>query len=362
MSRFVALLIIIICLASSAQAYWHSVAQVGITGGGGSFTGPGDIVSGAGPWFGLRGYSAAVAATGTQKAINVRRQSDNATSDILILTNGNLDVATATSFAGTDATCTGTIASTTLTCASASSTPNANDPVSGAGIIQPAYIVSCGTFTGGAGTCTLNAAQTVSVAETITMRVALFTATFYDQSGGTNNAVQATAASQPMLLLTCIGGLPCMRPLGTQFLVASGAVSDSQPWTATAVVERTTGGQAWAIGKTAAWVLGFGSSGSGLYAGSAVTTSTMSDNALHSLIGVANGASSVIVVDNTSTTVSPGANAATNNIGVMADSAGSGTMQGYLMETGLWPGGFNGTQQTNMCHNQFAYWGTATSC
>jgi hypothetical protein len=63
-----------------------------------AYVGPGDLVSGATAWYGLRAYSAAVAATGTQKAINIRRASDNATTDILILPNGNLDVVTAAAF------------------------------------------------------------------------------------------------------------------------------------------------------------------------------------------------------------------------------------------------------------------------
>jgi hypothetical protein len=63
-----------------------------------AYVGPGDLVSGARAWYGLRAYNAAVAATGTQKAINVIRASDSATQDILILTNGNLDVASAAAF------------------------------------------------------------------------------------------------------------------------------------------------------------------------------------------------------------------------------------------------------------------------
>jgi Alpha-L-arabinofuranosidase B, catalytic len=64
-----------------------------------TFRGPGDVLSGARAWYGLSAYSAAVAATGTQKAVNVRRSSDNTTADILILTTGLLDIATATTFA-----------------------------------------------------------------------------------------------------------------------------------------------------------------------------------------------------------------------------------------------------------------------
>jgi hypothetical protein len=62
-------------------------------------TGPGDVVtSGWICWYGLRAFSAAVAATGTQKAVTVRRASDNTTADILILTTGRLDIATLTTF------------------------------------------------------------------------------------------------------------------------------------------------------------------------------------------------------------------------------------------------------------------------
>ena len=58
--------------------------KLGSVWGYSAYVGPGDIVSGATAWYGLRAYSAAVAATGTQKAINIRRASDNTTKDILI--------------------------------------------------------------------------------------------------------------------------------------------------------------------------------------------------------------------------------------------------------------------------------------
>jgi Alpha-L-arabinofuranosidase B, catalytic len=62
-----------------------------------SYSGPGDVVTGATAFYGLRGYNKAYA-TGANHAINIRRASDSTTTDINILTNGNLDVATATSF------------------------------------------------------------------------------------------------------------------------------------------------------------------------------------------------------------------------------------------------------------------------
>jgi hypothetical protein len=59
------------------------------------YVGPGDVVSGAKGWWGLRAYSRATAGT---KAINLRASGNNATSDFNTLTNGNLDLASINSF------------------------------------------------------------------------------------------------------------------------------------------------------------------------------------------------------------------------------------------------------------------------
>jgi hypothetical protein len=61
------------------------------------YTGPGDVVASATAWWGLRGYNAAVS-NGVTKAVNIRRASDNATQDFVILSNGNLDVASIATF------------------------------------------------------------------------------------------------------------------------------------------------------------------------------------------------------------------------------------------------------------------------
>jgi hypothetical protein len=62
-----------------------------------SYIGPGNVVSGAVAWWGLRAYSGAMAGT---KAINLRRDSDQGTSDFNTLANGNLDIASITTFKG----------------------------------------------------------------------------------------------------------------------------------------------------------------------------------------------------------------------------------------------------------------------
>jgi hypothetical protein len=68
-----------------------------IQGGAAPYVGPGDVVSGAVGWWGLRAYSAAKAGT---KAVRLRRDSDNSESDFNTLASGKLDIASITAFQG----------------------------------------------------------------------------------------------------------------------------------------------------------------------------------------------------------------------------------------------------------------------
>lgn len=378
----------ILCLLASA-----AVAQVvgdgmGSPYGGSktavTYTGPGDVVSGATAWYGLRAYSSAQIG-GTQKAVNLRRASDNTTCDFDINTSGNLGgtdsgCGTGTglslaAFATQDATCTGTIASTTMTCASASSTPHAGSTLTGVGITQPSYIVSCGTFTGGAGACTLNTAQTVGVGETITMTYGLYVTEWYDQSGNNYHASQATAAQQPQLLPLCLGSattLPCVSFVSAslQWLRETlFTTSISQPYSVSAVAERIS---AFTTGQSI--ISNF--SGSGIdfnffttsttfrmFAGSVGSFNITAGAVLHAIEGVYNGASSIGYADGSSTTVNPGSGATgTNpyNIGSQdSNICGSAScLSGYEGEVGLWSSGFTLTQAGNVYNNQKSYWNT----
>lgn len=331
-----------------------------------AYVGPGDIVASATAWYGLRAYSAAVAATGTQKSVNIRRASDNTTQDIGILTTGALDVAGYNTFVGTDATCTGSmVGTTTLTISGcASGTIHVNDPISGAGIVQPAYVTVIGTCGAGAGTCTLNAAQTFA-SETVTAQVAGFVTKAYDQASGTHDASQATAGNQPQLLPLCAnsGTLPCMFGSGKWL---SGTISaTNQPFTLSNV--------SYSMGVTEGWsfatynaggsgILGYnngGSAGTGrLYCGSDLTPA-LTNLAWHSLVGVCNGASSAYVIDGAATTGNAGATATSTGIGVFGEASdGSINFAGFMTEDGLWPVAFNATQYGNTRANQSAYWGT----
>src|SRR3954462_605040 len=64
---------------------------------GGGYTGPGDVVSGAFAWFGLRGYTAAYS-TGSNPAVDLVDQAGANPITINILSNGRLDVASINSW------------------------------------------------------------------------------------------------------------------------------------------------------------------------------------------------------------------------------------------------------------------------
>lgn len=350
--------------------------------GGVTYSGPGNIVASASFWGGLRGYSAAYAATGTGKSVNVRRASDNATQDIVILTTGAFDLASYNTFVGTDTTGSCTIASTTLTCSGLGSTLHVNDPISGAGIGQPCYLTAIGSFSAGAQTATINSAAicgAVGVAVTVTAQVAGLLPKLYDQSGALActgstacDVPQATAGKQPLLLPNCLNSLPCMMFAGssTQYFQLVTFPATAQPVSASAVAQRngalTTKGQiisTFTSGSTIQNIFYTTSNNQiGLYAGS-TGTATASDNVWHAIQSVVNGASpaSVLSVDNTETTVSSGAGATGISLAVGWDT-GTEYMTGPINEAGIWFAAFTGTQRTNMCHNQYVYWGTPTSC
>lgn len=329
------------------------------------YRGPGDVVSGAAVWYGLRGYNNAYA-TGSNKAINVRRASDSTAQDILILGNGMLDIATANTFAGTDATATASAtASTTIALTGASSTPHAGSTITGTGVTQPCYVVSVGSFTGGAGNIVVNAAQTLA-AVSITLQYGLFVTEIYDQSGNGRHATQATSATQPQLLPTVQSGLPGIKFNGSQYLIGTAtAAAIVQPVTISWVANRTsaisTGYVLSAYNGSVGACLGFNGSAAQIvmYAGSVVTASATTGTA-HSAQGVFNGASSTISIDGVATTgVNPSTNAGNAKMGFGAHvNAASPLDLGYAFEAGEWPSAFTVGNLTSMHTNQSAYWGT----
>lgn len=324
----------------------------------GGYTGPGNLVSGATVWYGLRAYSAAKASAHA-KSINVRRASDNATSDITVLSNGNLDIATATSFAGVDATCTGTIVTTTATLTGCSSTPNANDPVSGTGITQPAYVVSCGAFVAGAGTCTLNANQTVSVAETISFQVALAVTKIYDQSGS-SDASQATSSNQPFLQ-PYLSGFSCMRFNGTSMVLSATIVSVNQPLSHTAVfspiTQTSVGNSVTANGATGPSIYYDGSFLLSLFAGSVAGTGiTLTPGVNYATQALFNSSTSKAQANSTLVTgLNPNTGASSTTFAIGGRSSGVSLGPIYSCETGMWPSDTS-SLWTALTANERNYW------
>lgn len=286
----------------------------GAGGGGGGYSGPGDVITSSLAWYGLRAYSAAKA-TAQFHAVNLRNTGSAETCDVNLATTGAL--------------------STTVSSCSGAST--------GATIA---------TFcTGG---CTVH--------------------TLYDQSGANScsaapcDITNATAANQPTFTAAC-PSLPCLTYGGGSVALASAATfaGTAQPFSLSWVGKRTgafTANGAIFGSSSANTQTGFGNATNTafLYAGTAAPTAAATDSALHAVQAIFNGASSILNVDNTQTAVSTGATAFTASTSVATGFTAGNAFTGTANESGIWAGGLTTPQQTSLCHNQFAYWGTATSC
>lgn len=89
-------LTLLLALCGSASAQLGQIPTYVVPAPSGSaYAGPGDIVPGAVYWYGLRGYSAAYAAPGTNCAVDIEDQAGgNLFTCVHILSSGDLDVAT----------------------------------------------------------------------------------------------------------------------------------------------------------------------------------------------------------------------------------------------------------------------------
>lgn len=308
---FIALASIAFGVCSPADAQFATIGcQGGKCGGsgGGGYTGPGDVVSGASAWWGLRCYNNAY--------------------------NGNLADITNSA--------TGSTTGTRLQC----STGN---------VITALVSGSACTFVTG------NACSSLAT----TCATACNVRELYDQSGNTNHLVQSGNSARPAFTQNCLNTtLPCMTFTTASNLSDSTAMSVAQPNTISMVIDRTAaaftdyltanGDNTGMIAPSSANTIELYNAASGASSGV-----TVSDNAWHAIQGIANGAGSSIQVDATPNT---GLSVGTTAFGAGGPDFGQNGFTGKAAEFGIWPIGFSGTQQTNMCHNQFTYWATSTSC
>lgn len=317
-----------------------------------SYVGPGDIVSGATYFWGLRGYNNAGAAPGTTNAVRVVRLSDNAEQDVVILSSGALDMTSATTFAGTDATGTGAIALTALTFTGGT----IGDVVTGSGVTAGTFIVS-----GSSPNWTVNKSQTVT-STTLTLTYGLKVKTIYDQTASGINMTQTTAANQPYLVpgYAPNGTGPGMVFLGGQTLgPANAALAQVLTWGVVAMRNAATTSYNAIMGGSAQIQIGFNNSANSMILSLNTTDSTVAanDNSWHSVQAVANGAASIIYADGTTGTTGSGTSGtATANIG-SGNLGGTAYMNGAINQVGLWPSAFSAGNRTSMVANDQAFWG-----
>jgi hypothetical protein len=329
-----------------------------------SYTGPGDVVSGATFWVGLRAYKKSYA-TGSNNAITVRNQKTSSTSNIVILSNGSLDVATAATFAGTDATATCTVSGTTGTCSGASSTPTVNDQVYGAGLTNPCLATAVGTFTGGAGSVTLalpngNSCGTISSGVTLTFQVALFIAEFFDQTGNGINET-ASGSAQPQLIFDAVNtNLPCaLNYNSSQIMNSSSTVT---PATGNGIVSleyiRSINTNPFTLlrinGNNNQMTLNAANSLRMAGSGGTFVGATASDGNLHAVNGMMDGSSSALLIDGTNTSGSMTGATTASNPSLLRGVASTTVC---LTEAGYWDNNTSGSL-TGLHSNMSAYWGS----
>ncbi len=382
-------LVALLLLCASAQAQDYPIIGGGVLAPAATYSGPGNVVSGATAWYGLRAYNAAYAVAGSN-AINVRRASDNSTENIAVLSTGALNISAANTFAGTDATASCTFATTTATCTGASSTPHVGSTITGSGVTEPCYVTAVGTFTGGSGTLTVSGNNglsapcgTIASATSITLQYGLYVTEAYDQSGSNAcssapcNASQGTAADQPQLFPTCINLLPCLSGSGSRLLISSAFTAIATPQSLSAVynmsstagsfseviASQSNAGVGSAIQKDSSTANSICVSNNG----TSTCNTSVPDGSWHAVQGiVGTGSSGILSVDGSSSSGSVGTTSTQTTVVLFASTSSTHLMTGNIAEAGIWPSAFSstvyGSGAGSLCHNQYSYWATSVSC
>jgi hypothetical protein len=258
------------------------------------YTGPGDVVSGASAWWGFRAYSQLKAGTA---AINLRRDSDNATSDFSTLANGNLDIASITTWAS---------GANLFVTKLYDQTGNGFDVAQATAAHQPTF-------------------QTNAISSSLP---------------GIN-----TASASGYLASSSIAVSTTSLPFTVSFVAArtGGSIVN-----ASAVTEFNDG----------SLQIGFSNVSAELFCYFPYSYSgTATEGALHAAQLVANGASSDLNVDGVVDTVNF-TSVFSVKYGLLAYLAGANPLFGLLAEVGIWGAvAFTPTQSSNMYANQHTYWG-----
>jgi hypothetical protein len=185
----------------------------------------------------------------------------------------------------------------------------------------------------------------------------------YDQAGTGNHVVQTTLANMPALTFGAQNGLPC--PAGTAnaslVLASAGTITQAQPFTFTAVAERTgsftTAQRILNVGATSP-TLAFSananqptfSAGTGLFL-------TAADSAFHALLAVASPTAPLFAADSSANTTTAASGAGT--LAAVASfmnrgSGGQAMLAGFVCEAGIWPADLNASYQAMLANMRSA--------
>lgn len=257
-----------------------------------SFTGPGDVVSGAAAWWGLRAYSGATVGS---NLVKLRRDSDDGTQDFASLASGALDVSSISSFKGAANLFVHTLYDQSGNGRNATQTTNANQPaftLSGLGSLP---II---TFTGASGhkltTASFSVSQPFSVSAV---------------------AIRPSAAARDSYLGDGGGGIQISFSPNANELrnFAGNNINSASP-----------------IAYT--------------------------DNTWSAIQSILNSTTSGWYVDgNSKVDLDAGTTGITAGV-TIGDDAFSDPFDGSLTELGIWGSAFNATQASNMNSNQHTYW------
>jgi len=374
-------------------AGWQCHAQVPMSHAGlgapavvGGYTGPGDVVSGAAAWYGVRAYSAA---TRGNPALNLCNVNDATCSDVSTdASTGNL------SFGGTigGQSCNFSVSSGTYTTATGAVSLTVSSSITGStaglgfaitGLTGTGSVSSLdgvfATVAGTTGTTVNYTAATGLGTVTITGGTVWVCSAkkIYDQTQGNNCTTSScdllgASPNRFVLVTSCLNSLPCLFGQGgnngTVISSSSTALNSiaAQPYAVSAVAARlgpTGNNNVIYITATASngeTFFGTASGAMGGFAGTAQTITGATEGSFHGIQNSFNGASGNVYVDGTASTKNMGAGVpgGVSRIG----GTGTGNMNGEFVETGIWPVTFVGSNAQGMCNNQSSYWALGLTC
>lgn len=263
------------------------------------FQGLGDVLSGALFYWGLRAYSAAKATAGAD-CIDIIETNQTFTSTLGVQADGNLNTTTIKA---------GHMAGSTLA----------------------AWIVARGTP---------------------------FIHKIYDQTG---NGFDATSTNGTGPTLNVGGAKPlCQMPGGGVILASSATLTRAQPYSVSTVSRRTSAGSGSIFGSSGnSAILVYDSANNlGFNLGVAQPTIAATDNILHAVQWICQGATSICNVDGSNNT--PASNPGTNTISAETIKIGgnNGSAVCDTVEVAGWAGATSGANYGAIQVNQKAWWGT----